>query len=167
MFVLPLSMIACSDDDDNNTGFPSTPSGTYFRMRVDGANYWAGANQGVLRATRQMDSSQSKFYDFVVISNSESDSVLGNYLYLHVNVNTDGTLSNYVVRYFKDKHTYDTGFGQYYSFTSGSMSITDTSNGKITATFTGILTNNVTSVANSVELYFQQVPINVATNKKK
>src|SRR5574344_1456663 len=167
VFVLPLSMVACSDDDDNNTGFPQTPSGTYFSMMLDGANYWSGANQGVLRATRQPDSAQSKYYDFVVISNSESDSVLQNYLYLHANVNSDGTLSNYVLRYFKDIHTYDTGFGQYYTRTSGSMSIKDTSNGKITATFNGILTNNVTSVASNVELYFQQVPIKVAPNKKK
>lgn len=167
--LLPFVFSACSQKEEDNNGNPIPESGIYFKMKR-GNNIWEGANITEMYVKTEPDNANYKMLDFTVCTDDQTNSnlaTIGQWLYLHVQVNEDGSFSNYSVKYAKNKTTtYPIHFDEYMEYKSGTLTVIYKDENKITARFEGVL-HPVNGYAEDqhVVIYFQEFPLSRAKKK--
>ena len=168
--LLPLFFSGCKDDTTETPFNESIPSsGLYFKMKI-GDRVWEGKNMPEMFVKTEPEGAASKMLDFIVCTDDETNpdiTKIGQRIYLHANVNDNGSFSNYNIVYKKNATTtYPTSFDEYMNYKSGTLTVISQTEDKITAKFTGVLSPVNDYAENvSVIIYFQEFPLNRLTSK--
>lgn len=168
--LLPFVFSGCKEDTEEapfNESIPS--SGLYFKIKI-GDRVWEGNNMPEMFVKTEPEGEASKMLDFIVCTDDETNPAItkiGQRLYLHANVNDDGSFSNYNIVYKKNATTtYPTSFDEYMNYKSGTLTVISQTEDKITAKFIGVLSpvNNYAEDVNVI-IYFQDFPLDRVKKK--
>jgi hypothetical protein len=160
VLILPILFSSCDPEESFEPKFEDgiPPTGLYFKAKI-GDVVWQGNDLAQMFSKTEPQGSENKMI-----------TLIRNRVYVHVNVNDDGSFSGYRVQYVKNKSYSNTGgyfnFDEWMEYENGSLNVIKNENGRITAKFTGKL-SPVNNYAEDVDviIYFQEFPINPVVKK--
>lgn len=171
LFLIPFLFSGCKEEKveyDFNEGIPA--SGVFFKAQFDDI-VWENNHLPEMMVKTEPYGAQEKMYEFIACSEDQANPSILNIryrVYLRVNVNSDGSFSNYRVQFFKDKSTtVPSHFDEYMEYSSGSLQIISQTENTVTAIFKGVLkrANNYNEDKEvNTTIYFQEFPIHRIIN---